>query len=196
VSVIVSNERTTAGQRGRTIVLDRVAAAIEWVTPVIRWLIGPLLVLLGAGLVATAVIGHAVWGELVPLDLDDWFVLGLLVTALLLPAVLLFLFWLALTAVRELPGKLRQFPEAVVEHRSTLAEIARQTRSRPVSPLGWFRSLGRMAKLLYRAQDDLIVYAPLLELLNPLLLIGATLAVPAVIIESLLAAAILASRIG
>jgi hypothetical protein len=192
----VSNERVSVRQRGREIVLERVAAAIEWVTPVIRRLIGPLLVLMGGGIVATAVIGHAVWLGLDPLDLDDWFVLGLLVLALLLPAVLLFLFWLALTAVCELPGKLRQFPDAVVEHRSTLEEIARQTRDRPASPAGWFRSLGRMAKLLYRAQDDLIVYAPLLELLNPLLLIGSVLAVPAVIIECLLAAAILLSRIG
>ena len=192
----ISEERRTAGKRGREIALERVAAAIERVTPAIRFLIPPLLVLLGSGVVAAVVIGHAVRERLLPLDLDDWFVFAVLMAFLLLPAVLLFLFWLALTAVRELPEKLRNFPESVVQHRETLGEIARETRERPGSPVGWLRNLGRMGKLLYNAQDDLVVYAPLLELLNPVLLLGTLLSVPFIILQVLVAAAILASRVG
>ena len=192
----ISEERRTVGKRGREIALERVAAAIERVTPAIRFLIPPLLVLLGSGVVAAVVIGHAVRERLLPLDLDDWFVFAVLMAFLLLPAVLLFLFWLALTAVRELPEKLRNFPESVVQHRETLGEIARETRERPGSPVGWLRNLGRMGKLLYNAQDDLVVYAPLLELLNPVLLLGTLLSVPFIILQVLVAAAILASRVG
>ena len=172
------------------------AAAIERVTPVIRLLIPPLLALLGAGVIAAAVIGQAVWEYLRPFDLDDTLAFALLLALLLLPAVLLFLLWLALTAVRELPEKLRRFPETAVQHGTTLAEIARTTRERPVSGRGWLVNLGRMAKLLYSAREDLLLYAPLLELLNPVLLLGTVLAVPFVLIQCLVAAAILASRMG
>ncbi|HYI15107.1 MAG TPA: hypothetical protein VEX37_06930 [Thermomicrobiales bacterium] len=188
----VSEEHRTAGRRGREIALDVVASAIERVTPAIRFLIPPLLLLLGSGVVAAVVIGHAIRGELLPLDLDDWFAFVLLMALLFAPAVLLFLFWLALTAIRELPDKLRQFPETAVRHGTTLGEIARETRERRRR----FRNLGRMAKLLYSAKEDLLLYAPLLELLNPFLLIGTALSVPFVILQCLIAAAILASRVG
>ena len=192
VRLNVSDERGTAGQRGRAIALERVAAAIERVTPAIRLLIPPLLALLAAGVIAAAVLGHAVWEYLRPLDLDDWFVFALLMALLLLPAVLLFLFWLALTAVRELPEKLRRFPESVVQHRTTLGEIAHETRARQ----GRLRNLGRMAKLIYSAREDLLLYAPLLELLNPVMLLGTLLSAPFILVECLLATVILASRAG
>jgi len=192
----ISDQNGSAGRRGREVVLERVAAAIERVTPVIRLLIPPLLALLGAGVIAAAVIGQAVWEYLRPFDLDDTLAFALLLALLLLPAVLLFLLWLALTAVRELPEKLRRFPETAVQHGTTLAEIARTTRERPVSGRGWLVNLGRMAKLLYSAREDLLLYAPLLELLNPVLLLGTVLAVPFVLIQCLVAAAILASRMG
>jgi len=190
-TVRISEERSTPVQRGRAIALDRVASAIERITPAIGWLMVPVLLLFGCGIVAASVIGHTVHERLVPLDLDDWFVFTVLMVLLLLPAILLFLFWLALTAVRELPDKLRGFPDAVVQHRTTLGEIARETRDRPGNPGGWLRNLGRMGKLIYNAQDDLIVYAPLLELLNPILLLGTLLSVPFVTIQVLIAAAIL-----
>jgi hypothetical protein len=188
----ITDEHRTGRQRGRDIALDRVAAGVERVTPAVRFLIPPLLVLLGSGIIAAVVIGEAVWVELGPLDLDDWFMFMLLMAALLAPAVLLFLFWLALTAIRELPDKLRQFPETAVRHGTTLGEIARETRERRRR----FRNLGRMAKLLYSAKEDLLLYAPLLELLNPFLLIGTALSVPFVILQCAVAAAILASRVG
>ena len=87
-------------------------------------------------------------------------------------------------------------PIVVVQHRTTLSAIARETRERPASPLGWFRNMGRMGKLIYRAQDDLIVYAPLLELFNPVLLLGTLFSVPAVLLQILIATIILASRAG
>ncbi len=186
----ISEERRTVGQRGREIALERVAAAIERVTPTIRFLIPPLLLVFGSGIVAAAVIGHGIWEELRPLDLVDVFAFALLMALLLLPAVLLFLFWLAVTAVRELPDKLRQFPETAVRHGTTLGKIARETRERRRR----FRNLGRMAKLLYSAKEDLLLYAPLLELLNPVLLVGTLLSVPFVIVQCLIAAAILANR--
>lgn len=192
VRLSVRDERGTARPSGREIALERIAAAIERVTPLIRLLIPPLLLLLAAGVVAAAVIGHAVWEYLSPLDLDDWFVFALLMALLLLPAVLLILCWLALTAVRELPEKLRTFPESVVQHRTTLGEIARETRERR----GRFRNLGRMAKLLYNAREDLLLYAPLLELINPVMLLGTALSVPAVLAECLVATVILTSRVG
>lgn len=188
----VSNERRTSGQRGRDVALDRLAAGIERITPAIRFLIAPVLLLLSAGVVAAAVIGHAIWEYLSPLDLDDWFVFLLLMALLLLPSVLLFLFWLTLTAIRELPDKLRRFPETAVRHGTTLNEIARETRERR----GRLRNMGRMAKLIYSAREDLLPYAPLLELLNPFLLLGTALSVPFVLIECLTAAAIMASRVG
>jgi hypothetical protein len=190
--VAITDEHRASLQRGRDVALDRVAAAIERVTPAIRLLIVPVLALLAAGTVAAAVIGHTVYEELLSFDLDDWFVFVVLMAVLLAPAVLLFLFWLALTAIRELPDKLRKFPETAVRHGTTLGEIARETRERRRR----FQNLGRMAKLLYSAKEDLLLYAPLLELLNPFLLIGTALSVPFVVLQCLVAAAILASRAG
>jgi hypothetical protein len=195
-NVTVSKERRSIGQRNRDIALDRVASAIERVTPALRFLIPPVLLLFGCGIVAAVVLGHAIYQRLLPFDFDDWFVFAVLMALLLVPVVLLFLFWLALTAVRELPDKLRGFPDAIVQHRTTLGAIARETRERPASPVGWFRNLGRMGKLIYNAQDDLVVYAPLLELLNPVLLLGTLLSIPAIMLQVLIATIILASRAG
>lgn len=175
--------------------LEHVASAIERVTPGIRLLIPPVLALLVLGVVASAIIGHAVWEYLRPIDLDDLLAFALLLALLLLPSVLLILFWLALTAVLELPGKLRTFPETAVRHGATLGEIARETRDRPTSGIGWLRTLGRMAKLLYNAKEDLLLYAPLLELLNPVMLVGTALSVPFILVQSVVAALILASRV-
>lgn len=192
----VQNESRTAGSSVRRITLDLAASGIERVTPAIRLLIPPVLVLLGIGVIASAVIGHAIWASLSPLNLSDLFVFSLALALLLLPAALLFLFWLALTAVDELPDKLRRLPETAVRHGSTLGEIARTTRARPTSGFGWLRNLGRTAKLLYSAKEDLLLYAPLLELFNPVMLLGTVVAVPAVLIECVIAGLILANRVG
>jgi hypothetical protein len=185
----------TGGSRARDATLERVAAVVERARPVIRVISPPTLALIALGVIATAVIGHAAWVRLDPLDLDDTVMLALLLAALLLPAILLTLFWLALQAVRELPEKIRTFPETAGRHRTTLGEVARGARERPASGRGWFRNLWRMAKLVYNAREDLLLYLPLVELFNPVMLLGAALAVPAILLEALIAAAILVSRV-
>lgn len=192
----VQDDRGTAGSNIRRVTLELAASGVERVTPAIRLLMPPLLALLGAGAVSAAIISHAIWRALGPIGLNDLFVFALALALLLLPAALLFLFWLALTAINELPDKLRRLPETAVRHGSTLTEIVRETRARPVSGIGWLRNLARTAKLLYSAKEDLLLYAPLLELLNPILLLGTVLAVPAVLLECVIAALILASRVG
>jgi len=95
--------------------------------------------------------------------------------------------WLALKGVSELPDKLRSLPEAAMRHRDTLQEIGRETRGRN----GLLRNAGRTLKLLYQSREDLLVYLPVLELLNPLVLTGTALSIPLIIVEVLFAVAAL-----
>lgn len=114
------------------------------------------------------------------------------VVVALVPAVLLGSYWLALSEVRELPGRVRAAPETARSHRDRLAEIARQAEAERGRRTRHPRALARLARLAFSARDDLLLPLSVAQVISPASLLLTAAAAVAGGIEVLLAAALLA----
>jgi hypothetical protein len=171
----------------RQVALDRVARTLERIMPLVRVLIPPVRTLTLIGAAAASVNVLMLWSWLRPLDGEDWVTGAVGGALLLLPVVLLGLFWLALREVREVPDRIRALPDTVRRQRDAFSGAARDIRADPRSNRGWLRAIWQVGRTLFESKDELLVYIPLVELLNPLFLLGVVLSVPAVMVEVVVA---------
>jgi hypothetical protein len=187
----VDRDQSRGRAPSRRLVLDRLARTLEQIMPLVRGLIPPVRTLALLGAVAAAVNVVMLWRWLQPLHGEDWVIGGLGGALLLAPAALLGLFWLALREVREVPGRIRALPDTVQRQRDAFGSAAREIRAAPGSNRSWLRGIWQVGRTLFASRDELLVYVPLAELLNPLFLLGVVLSVPIVVVETVVAIVLL-----
>jgi hypothetical protein len=174
------------------VALDVVARLLERAVPALARVRRAAYRLAAIGVAATAVITWAVFRGGLP---DVTGTVGRLVLCLLLlaPPVVLVVFGLALSEVNGLPDRVRGLPAASREHLAELEQLLREAEDTRRSRTRRLRAVWRLVRLGRSTRDVVAVYAPLVALLSWPFLLASAVAVLCVVVEAVVALAVLAA---
>jgi hypothetical protein len=135
---------------------------------------------------AAAVIVYAVVRDGFP-DGGEAVLATLAIVAALAPPVMLFVFWLALGPLLELPGRIRNLPYEGREHGVQLRSVFDRARADRGRRFTTGRTIWQLMRLTSAARETLTPYAPLLPFLSVPFLFAVAFAMWAAAVELLIA---------
>jgi hypothetical protein len=177
--------------------IERAVALLERVVPLARAISAAVLAYTVAVAVAGATIAVVVAWLVAPGGAWTWLALLALVVVLMLPAVILALFYLMLREVLALPDKVRRLPEVAPDRAAELSLLVAEARQREGGIR--FRTLPQdgwqAGRLLLKLRDDLPWAGALLSLIRVPFLLAVAVAFVAGLMELVLAPLFLAALV-
>jgi hypothetical protein len=180
----------TRREYSHEVALDVVARLLERAVPALARVRRAAYRLAAVGVAAAAVVTWALFRGGFP-EAAETLVRVVLCLLVLAPPVVLVLLGLALSEVIGLPDRVRGLPAASREHLAELEQLLREAEDTRRSRSRRLRAVWRLVRLGRSTRDVIAVYAPLAALLSWPFLLGSVAAAFCVVVEAVVALAVL-----